>query len=568
MNRLFFSLSMALMFLTLSCQYQDDLEPVSRRVIFHAYANENDTKTVLDDAGTHIYWEKGDAIRVYYGNKSSAFNSVLNENSPTADFEGFLYVDRTLQEQFWAVSPYSSAKGFDGEVLTVEIPNRQLPTMGSFDKKAFISVASSQDHVFHFMNVCGGIAFTVSREDVHSVTITGNNGEYLAGKVKVKFDAEGKPYIEDVLEGKKSVELKFNASGSEWYQYKIEPDAWYYIALLPQLLSSGFTFTYTIKPGVSYKVVYNEPVTIKRSVWGRLADATVTEPIVPIPDAAFKDFCVSNFDKNGDGEISILEAEEVQAIYCNYSYVRSVEGIKYFKNITNFNCENKRYLKSIDISGMQFLTESHLFLNDSLQFLNASNCPRLRSLECNNSKNEWKPGGLLESLDVSGDVELTNLVCSNNSLTILDISSCEKLSYLNCTGNPNLKELWMSPGQTVARLLYDNTVTTIRRTGPGDIILDRLTLNLVEGQSALLTTRIIGDYTGDVVLHWASSDDTIAEVSQEGLVTAVAEGKAIITVSTGNIMATCEVNVKRIPTGSDTGDIGIGTWKPGGEIRF
>ncbi len=50
---------------------------------------------------------------------------------------------------------------------------------------------------------------------------------------------------------------------------------------------------------------------------------------------------------------------------------------------------------------------------------------------------------------------------------------------------------------------------------------------------------------GNKVVTWSSSDETVATVSQSGLITAVSEGKAIITVTTadGGLTDTCEVAI-------------------------
>lgn len=45
------------------------------------------------------------------------------------------------------------------------------------------------------------------------------------------------------------------------------------------------------------------------------------------------------------------------------------------------------------------------------------------------------------------------------------------------------------------------------------------------------------------VLTWTSSDKSVATVSETGLVTAIAKGNTTITVSSGNVSATCEIIV-------------------------
>lgn len=85
------------------------------------------------------------------------------------------------------------------------------------------------------------------------------------------------------------------------------------------------------------------------------------------------------------------------------------------------------------------------------------------------------------------------------------------------------------------------------------IELDKTSLTLVEGSSEKLTVIITPDDTTDKGVVWTSSDANVATVDQEGNVTAVSEGEAIITATTtdgSNLSATCNVTVT-IQTGID-----------------
>ena len=76
------------------------------------------------------------------------------------------------------------------------------------------------------------------------------------------------------------------------------------------------------------------------------------------------------------------------------------------------------------------------------------------------------------------------------------------------------------------------------------ILLDRRELSLGIDESVALVATVTPDDATDKKLLWESSDVTVAVVDQEGRVTAVASGKAVITVSAGGKSATCDVIVK------------------------
>ena len=76
------------------------------------------------------------------------------------------------------------------------------------------------------------------------------------------------------------------------------------------------------------------------------------------------------------------------------------------------------------------------------------------------------------------------------------------------------------------------------------IILNSSALDMTEGDSFKLTATVRPDNATDKTLIWSSSNASIASV-EDGLVTAVKEGAATITVASkdGGAKATCEVTV-------------------------
>ena len=83
------------------------------------------------------------------------------------------------------------------------------------------------------------------------------------------------------------------------------------------------------------------------------------------------------------------------------------------------------------------------------------------------------------------------------------------------------------------------------------LTLDRTSLDLCTGEKFRLSASFTPDDAPTRNLTWSSSDDAVVSVSQDGEVTAVAEGTATVTVATedGELMAECKVIV-RIPVQS------------------
>lgn len=80
-----------------------------------------------------------------------------------------------------------------------------------------------------------------------------------------------------------------------------------------------------------------------------------------------------------------------------------------------------------------------------------------------------------------------------------------------------------------------------------EIELNKIELTLDEGKEEKLVVTVKPDDATDKSVVWESGNESVATVSQEGLVTAVGEGKATITVKTndGEFRASCEVTVKK-----------------------
>ena len=74
------------------------------------------------------------------------------------------------------------------------------------------------------------------------------------------------------------------------------------------------------------------------------------------------------------------------------------------------------------------------------------------------------------------------------------------------------------------------------------VTISRETLELEAGESAKLTVKIEPADAADKTVAWKSSDEKIATV-KDGLVTAVAEGEAVVTVTAGGKSDSCKVVV-------------------------
>lgn len=80
---------------------------------------------------------------------------------------------------------------------------------------------------------------------------------------------------------------------------------------------------------------------------------------------------------------------------------------------------------------------------------------------------------------------------------------------------------------------------------PTSIVLDPKEMRLEAGTTGQISYSILPEGATDKTVTWSSSNDTIATVDENGLVTALKKGNAVITATTnsGNKKATCKVTV-------------------------
>lgn len=164
--------------------------------------------------------------------------------------------------------------------------------------------------------------------------------------------------------------------------------------------------------------------------------------VVEIPDPVFKEYCITNFDLNGDGEISFSEASLVKEINVETDYIKSLSGIEAFVNLTYLKCVPKNYgWRWGDVPygyGSLILYYINTGIEYQLDTLDLSKNVNLKELYCR--------GNSIKSLDLRANTKLQVLDCMANPLNYLDISTCLELESLTCAGT-DLPSLSVKPYQ-------------------------------------------------------------------------------------------------------------------------
>jgi hypothetical protein len=151
---------------------------------------------------------------------------------------------------------------------------------------------------------------------------------------------------------------------------------------------------------------------------------------VYIPDTNFKNYLLSRTDSinidNDINNISINEAKNFNGnITINDKSITSLIGIEYFSNIKNLNINNN-ILQTLDISkniNLLYLSCNNNFIS----YIDLSKNTKLSYIDCSNN--------LIKIINFNNNNLINYINCNNNQLTSLDVSNITKLNYLYTINN-------------------------------------------------------------------------------------------------------------------------------------
>ena len=297
-----------------ACTRQDDALPEqlvqTKEITIKATREGLATKTELH-SGSDVYWCPGDSLSLFFrngDNGGSKFKAQNTEAVPIAEFKGTIDVVSGGGESsggeywFWGIYPYSTHNSCDGNTITTVIPHEQVGKAGSFANNTFITMARAKGLNLAFYNICSGVKFTLTRDDIKEVKIRGNKGEDIAGKIKAEWDDNGKPSIKEYVEGEKEVSV--TAPGGGTFATGIT----YYLVLAPQHFTEGFTMSLTTSDDKQGYFVYENERQFNRSVFINISN--LDERVSSWIDVATKELP----EEGGTVELEYVATEPCEAV--------------------------------------------------------------------------------------------------------------------------------------------------------------------------------------------------------------------------------------------------------------
>ncbi len=176
-----------------------------------------------------------------------------------------------------------------------------------------------------------------------------------------------------------------------------------------------------------------------------------------IPDAAFRDYCLREFDTDGDGRLSRYEAQRVRSIVCPGLGIASLTGIEAFTRLERLDCSDND-LTLLDVQASTLLRRLDC-ANNALVRLDTGNLRSLTELDCS--------GNDLARVDLQTP-SLSIFIGARNRLTTLDLRNCARtMERVDVRENPSLGLVYLRTGQ-VRQLQYDAPTEIIEEQAVGD----------------------------------------------------------------------------------------------------
>ena len=177
--------------------------------------------------------------------------------------------------------------------------------------------------------------------------------------------------------------------------------------------------------------------------------------------------------------------------------------------------------------------------------------------------NEETATEMTEDNDIDSDMEVvrenTISVTLNETEAYMAVGT-EKQLIATITGNDENEAVWTSSEQSVATvddagyvtaLAKGNTIITVtvgETSASAAVHVEEVALNQAEANLIVGKTLSLSVTGTTQSISWKSSDETVATVDDNGIVTAVKAGSAIIYASVDGALLECEVNVSEAPS--------------------
>ena len=210
-------------------------------------------------------------------------------------------------------------------------------------------------------------------------------------------------------------------------------------------------------------------------VWAAPGDVAINQ--TNFPDANFRNYVSTKFDKDRNDVLSRGELDAVTRIEVVRKNITTLKGVEHFANLSILYCMGNQ-LTALDVTKNPKLEELYCG-GKLLRTLYVTNNPELKVLYCDSSQ--------LTAIDVTKNPKLEELYCDDNQLTALGVTNNPKLKVIRCgsnqlraldvTKNPKLERLDCESNQLTALDVTNNPELKILSCGSSQLTAIDVTKN-------------------------------------------------------------------------------------------
>ncbi len=298
---------------------------------FSASFQNNSVKSTID-SDRKVQWENGDKI------------SILDPTSNTAVEKAFAIdpetntVNAEIPEganAFYGLYPYDAEAGIAGNKITTCIKSHQTVVVNNLPKEANLAIGYTkvEDKNMLFKNVGSLLSFSLDYDDIVSVTLSGNNGEKVSGKIEISYPEGGEPAVSFTKDASSSISLKTEDGKS------FQKDSKYYMIVAPQTFTKGISLTLINNKGKAAVKSSTKELVLSRNGnlnLGKIDKLTFDAGLfTAYQNGATVKIAGQEYSKALNGEAILLDSDADEDLYKSISGKKGVfflKGSKYFTN--------------------------------------------------------------------------------------------------------------------------------------------------------------------------------------------------------------------------------------------
>lgn len=530
---------------------------------------ENGTRVYANEE-LHLRWTADDRVSIFGKNTYNQQYKFLGETGDNSGgfskVEGAEYVTGNPISHTISVYPYqASTKITEDEVLTVILPAEQHYAENTFGPEANTMVSVSEDNVLMYKNVGGYLRISLYGEgvSVSSITLKGNNGEKLAGKASVTMPLDGVPSV--TLADNAKTEIILSCDTPVQLGSTEEESTHFWFVVPPVLFEKGFTVSILEdKAGIFEKETSNS-IIINRNNLSKMSAIMVDKVPLPVPEAIDLGLSVKWADMNlgalspsDDGDWYAWGETETKDYYDwdNYKWCNGPSTTSTNHYLTKYNSDS-----NYGVVDYKTVLEPE----DDAAFVKLGANWRMPTREdfVELSQNcDWEQTTLN---GVTGYLVKSRVNSNSIFLYYTDEPFLKNLplsSTITVEGNYWSADVYSNPPSSAYRLMirpdgifpsayarrchgrnirpvYDDPAQVLVTS----IQISDTELNIYEGDTHTITAIVLPENATNKSIKWASSDESIATVDQQGVVSAISAGTTTITATIGHVSANCVCNV-------------------------